>query len=82
MRALPQLQAERQISATKAATFPHMTPQAQRETMRDLGRLVGSDQKREQATQATLAASGITVEYVDAEGRPVAAGTAQDGTEG
>lgn len=79
---LPQLQAERQLAATKAATFPHMSQQAQRETLRDLGRLIGSDQPAEKATAANLAAIGITVEYVDAEGRPVADGTTQDGTEG
>jgi hypothetical protein len=67
---LPRLQAERQLAAIEAASFPEMSRNDRREVLRKYQRESGRDQKAARATEADLAAMPITVEYVTADGRP------------
>lgn len=77
---LPQLQAEQQLAEIEAASVPHMKPQTQRDVIRRHADVANSGRKPERATARGLAAIGITVEHVNAEGVPVSDGTAQDDT--
>lgn len=77
---LPQLQAEQQLASIEAASMPHMKAQAQRDIIRRHADVANSGRRPERATARDLAAIGITVEHVNAEGVPVSDGTARDAT--
>lgn len=77
---LPQLQAERQLLAIEAAAMPHMKAESQQRILANLQRIGEPDQTPVKATSSDLAAMGISVEYVDAEGNPVSDGTRADET--
>jgi hypothetical protein len=81
MAMLPQLQAEQQLAAITAASVPYMKPETSGEILRKLERHLGGDGKAKPASTADIAALGITVETVGADGLPVDAGTRRDGTE-
>lgn len=69
---LPRLEAERQLLAIEAASVAHMDRQAIRDVFRRLQRAQGSEQAPAKPRLSDLAAIGITVTEVDAQGMPLA----------
>jgi hypothetical protein len=67
---LPQLQAEQQVRSIEAASVPHMTSGGHREVMRGYQHILGGETRAARASSVDLAAMGIAVEYVGADGLP------------
>jgi len=71
---LPRLKAERQLAAIEAASFPDMDARARREILNKYRQAL-DEAGSVPATEAGLAAVGIAVEHVTADGLPVARDT-------
>lgn len=69
---LPRLEAEQQLLAIEAASIAHMDKQAIREVFRRLQSVLGREQAPAKPSLSDLAAIGITVTEVDAQGVPLA----------
>jgi hypothetical protein len=73
---LPRLQAERQLAAIEASSFPDIDAKGRRDVLKKYEAALGLErQKPARPTEAELAALGITVEHVTADGLPVAQDT-------